>query len=292
MARRPTWAVLAIVAATALVALGVIASAAIGSAPAAAPGSAQAAQTDCSLATADQILASLGYEPELPGGPIAGQALCGPFMGPGSQAMVVTLAHGACKPNSGWSVLGLVNGAWKVVFPGDNIFGVMPFTALGSDFRETLPVFLAGDPICSFGNGGTRGRRWHWNGTKFVHGPFKWLTVGAEFWAPGRKVGCRMGDYPGGRDSSAGGAFCFSGTKPLTASIRLGGRIYLCPVRGQKYCYGGIVKRRPVLAYGEEKTVGRFRCESLRRGVRCTKTKTGKGFLLNAHRVKLIPSRR
>jgi len=37
----------------------------------------------------------------------------------------------------------------------------------------------------------------------------------------------------------------------------------------------------PTLEYGQDVVVGRFRCESLRTGVRCTLTRTGQGFLIN-----------
>jgi hypothetical protein len=245
---------------------------------------------DCSQATADQILASLGYKPETPTAPIAGQALCGPFLGSGSQAMVVTLSHGVCKPNSGWLVLAFAKGAWKVVFPGDRLFGVMPFTAVGFDFRETLPILLKTDSFC-FPTGGSKARVWHWNGTTFVPGRWKRLTVGSEFLAPSRKFGCVMGDHPGARSSAIGGATCVARTHPLTATITLQGRLFFCPQRGQTFCYGSVRRVAPTLAYGQQTTVGRFRCLSLRKGVKCTNVKTGKGFLMNGTRALPVPRR-
>jgi hypothetical protein len=57
-----------------------------------------------------------------------------------------------------------------------------------------------------------------------------------------------------------------------------------------KICRGGLrctsdFGEKPTpqeLAYGAQVTVGRFRCLSLRSGMRCVVIRTGKGFLINA----------
>jgi hypothetical protein len=44
----------------------------------------------------------------------------------------------------------------------------------------------------------------------------------------------------------------------------------------------------PTLNYGRHIDVGRFRCEMLRGGVRCTIVQTGKGFLLGRRQVSRL----
>lgn len=132
---------------------------------------------------------------------------------------------------------------------------------------------------------------WHWNGRTFVHGRFKVLTVGAEFFAPGRKLGCVMGDHPAALQSAIGGATCVVNTHPLTATIALDDSLRFCPTDGQTFCYGGIRPDAPTLAYGKRTTVGRFRCASLRAGVRCTDVKTGKGFLIDEDSARPVRTR-
>jgi hypothetical protein len=44
----------------------------------------------------------------------------------------------------------------------------------------------------------------------------------------------------------------------------------------------------PSLAYGRRVRVGRFRCQSLRSGMKCTVTRTGKGFLINSTSVNRV----
>ena len=42
------------------------------------------------------------------------------------------------------------------------------------------------------------------------------------------------------------------------------------------------------LAYGKQITVGRFRCQSLQIGVRCTVIRSGRGFLINRDGVSRV----
>jgi hypothetical protein len=44
----------------------------------------------------------------------------------------------------------------------------------------------------------------------------------------------------------------------------------------------------PSLAYGRHVRVGRFRCQSLRSGMKCTAISTGKGFLINSTSVNRV----
>ena len=42
------------------------------------------------------------------------------------------------------------------------------------------------------------------------------------------------------------------------------------------------------LAYGQQVTVGRYQCISLRSGIKCTVVKLGRGFLISRSAVKRI----
>jgi|SRR5215216_2984287 len=57
--------------------------------------------------------------------------------------------------------------------------------------------------------------------------------------------------------------------------------------RASIVCAGDTTLRaRRVLAYGDTETLGRFRCVSRRRGMRCVNDRNGHGFLLSRERVR------
>jgi hypothetical protein len=74
----------------------------------------------------------------------------------------------------------------------------------------------------------------------------------------------------------------------------VGGRLTICrdhtPNDEYNDCNLGDRGEDPVrrLAYGRQITVGRFRCLSLKLGVRCTLIQSGKGFLINRAGVKRV----
>lgn len=103
-----------------------------------------------------------------------GQVLCGTFVGPGSQAMVVSLSSGSCQPTAGWVVFRLAGGTWQLVLRRDN---GADLAAVGPDIRETVWVVRPNDSPC-FPTGGTRARIWHWNGTHFTASTWKQVTKG------------------------------------------------------------------------------------------------------------------
>jgi len=69
-----------------------------------------------------------------------------------------------------------------------------------------------------------------------------------------------------------------------TATLDASGRVKIC--RGQR-CLGNPDARRP-LRLGKSVAIGPFRCTSLRSGVRCVVTKTGRGFVFTARGVKRL----
>ena len=134
-----------------------------------------AASGDCSKAAALQVATrvQVGVDPTLPN-PIAG-VLCGAFAGPGSRVMIATIANGTCWPNIGWAAFRFAGGAWQLI-PGRHD-AVEALAAVGSDIRETVPIWRKSDGPCN-PTGGTRARTWHWNGTRFVASAWKQDDIG------------------------------------------------------------------------------------------------------------------
>jgi hypothetical protein len=113
------------------------------------------------------------------------------------------------------------------------------------------------------------------------------LTM-ARFASPSRNVSCEMAD----RD--ARGSFVHCQSKRLPHSIRMTptGGLRLCRGAG---CLGDPAANTRVLGYTQRITVGRFQCLSQHAGIKCTVTRSGKGFLIDnvrVHRVRAPVSRR
>jgi hypothetical protein len=123
----------------------------------------------CSSATALKVATQfqLGVDPTLPK-PIA-QVLCGAFVGPGSNAMVASIAIPSCGRTAQWAVFRWTGTGWQLVLTRNN---GADLDAVGSDIRETQFVLRPADAHC-FPTGGTRSRIWHWNGKRFVASPWK-----------------------------------------------------------------------------------------------------------------------
>lgn len=128
----------------------------------------------CSKATALKVASRfrLALDPTLPT-PIA-QVLCGPFVGPGSESMALSVAIPSCGRTAQWAVFRRTGGAWQLVMTRNN---GADLDVVGSDIRETMFVLRPGDAHC-FPTGGTRARTWHWSGTRFTVSPWKQATPG------------------------------------------------------------------------------------------------------------------
>lgn len=246
-----------------------------------APSSAAGAAAGCSQATAEQLVTEQQLNSFRIEQPVV-DVLCGSFTGPGSQAMAVTLNAPTCWSPQGWVVFTVIGDRWTLVFRRDLEFLAGPLVAVGSDIRETTPVHRDGDPRCVPG-GGTRSRVWHWDGTRFaasadtVVTPAKpRLAAAIVFSPPPARLSCQMND-----DGTASGAwvYCWVGTNGRrTPRVRMGldGRLNRTHRQALPRGLGG-----PSLAYGKRVSVGRFRCQSQRSGLKCTVIESGKGFLFN-----------
>jgi hypothetical protein len=250
-------------------------------------------QADCTVARATQLVNQNKLNNFLLAQPVA-QVLCGAFTGAGSEAMAVTIKAPTCWSPQGWAVFRFTNGTWQLVMVQRLVFVVAPLVAVGSDIRETQPVFRPGDPRC-IPSGGTRARLWHWDGSALVAGAWKQVTGPAArknaFVNSPPAIGaqCGMSDDPSVRAAYAVEVRCQSVRTRArlfqTARMRGNGVVVICRDRGtrNKCNIGNSGEDRvPTLAYGKRIVVGRFSCRSLRSGIRCTVTLSGKGFLINS----------
>ena len=209
------------------------------------------------------------------------QVLCGPFTGAGSTAMAITIGAPTCWGIQQWALLAFDGGVWRVVLK-QPAYLVPPLVRVGSGIRETTVVHRPGDSRC-FPSGGTRARVWRWSGSRLVAGPWTQVTRGdpepRSFDSPSLNIACAMFDGSRGRF-----VVCQSGVPPQRVTLQATGQVSICRNRAdENTCNLGDRGENPFrpLAYGRQITVGRFRCQSLETGVRCTVIRTGKGFLIN-----------
>jgi hypothetical protein len=241
-----------------------------------------AAVPECSAATAARLVEQNRLNGFGLPNPVR-QVLCGSFMGPGSEAMAVTIGAPTCWPVQQWAIFGYVDGAWRLLerVPA---YLVPPLTAVGNDIREVTAVHRSGDARC-FPSGGTRARLWHWDGARFVAGPWQQLTKGRAaprkskvFRSPSGNIRCAMSD---GGGATGANVSCWSVQAPQRVTLDAAGRLKTC--RGRIPCLEsgcGCIEGfdYPRLAYGRTIAFAPFRCASLQSGVRCVVTRTGRGF--------------
>ena len=154
---------------------------------------------------------------------------------------------------------------------------------MGSDIKETAPVFRPGDPRC-IPSGGSHARVWHWGGTRFVAGAWKQVTAPkptavAQFYSPSRNIECGMVDRASG---GVAGVTCWTLRPMQRVGLNVSGKLTICVHRGTRCTADlGDTPRPQRLAYGKQIVVGRFRCLSMQSGVKCVVINSGKGFLIN-----------
>jgi hypothetical protein len=248
--------------------------------------SGSSAAGSCSIAAASEAATAAHFlvDPGLGRTPI-NSVICGPFVGPRSQAMAATVAvPTGCGFSIGWAVFRFSGGVWELVMKQYN--GVLKLRAVGSDIRATQGYPRRGDPHCSPSR--TRSRIWHWNGSKFVAGPWKVSSTGPKtvhlFYirSPSHNLWCDIGDE--------GKAYCVSKNLPHSATLTLTGTLRIC--NGRR-CVGNykLFRSGPVLGYGEKDVQAGYSCASMKKGITCTViagTGKGKGFLINAARITKV----
>ena len=275
---------------TVALALLIIASLGFAASPSAGPVESSNASAACSKSTAKQLVNQHNLNHFILPNPV-GQVLCGPFTGRGSESMAVTILAPTCWGVQHWAVFALDGGTWRLVLE-QAAYLHPPLVAVGSGIRETTAVHRAGDPRC-FPSGGKRSRIWHWNGSRLVAGPWNQDTKGDPkprgFDSPSLNISCGMFD-----DRSFSQVVCQSRTPPQKVTMDARGRVTICrdrtPNDVNNDCNLGDRGEGPIrpLAYGKQITVGRFRCQSLEIGVRCTVIQSERGFLINRDGVRRV----
>jgi hypothetical protein len=255
------------------------------------------APADCSKATATQLINDNDLNGFLLPDPVV-QLLCGPFTGPGSQAMVATIGAGTCWSPQGWAVFSFDGATWKLVhFQPAFLLGPLVVVG-GTDLREKIPIFRTGDPRC-VPSGGSEARVWHWNGSSLVAGAWKRVSKGkaaakaaksrtnATFYSPSRNISCEMND---GRTGVGSFVYCQTWKRPQSVHMGLDGRLKVCRDASttSTHCLGNPGEGTPVLGYGKQISLKHFRCRSAQAGVTCTVIKTGKGFQISKSGVKRV----
>jgi len=102
------------------------------------------------------------------------------------------------------------------------------------------------------------------------------------FFAPGVTTSCEM-DYEMPKIGTA--AFCQTYPHTESATLRPSGLVTIC--HGIK-CIGNPPDQVPTLVYGAWLAAGPLRCTSLRAGVKCVVTKTGRGFLISPTSIERV----
>lgn len=233
---------------------------------------------ECSEATAQALARKYKLGDQTYDYPV-GQVLCGPFTGAGSDAVAFSFHYPGCVATSGFAVFRFNGGDWQLVLRNADSF--ISLSQVGSDVVEKVSVFRRGDPRC-VPSGGTKERLWHWDGQQLVPSAWKQLTqpkapTSLDFLVPRGAIAnasCSMVDEP-----TLHRVECGTDKPPHRVDMNGNGVVRAC--RGWQPCVscGCRPPGARVLASGHQVEVGRFRCESLHTGVRCTVIKTGKGFL-------------
>jgi hypothetical protein len=226
--------------------------------------SASAVGGPCSKVTANRVARALHYgDPTVAGGRV-GEVLCGAFLGPGSQAMVITQAIPSCGANVGWAVLRKRAGHWRMV---KRVRHGAFLKAEGNDIREEIGILRGSDPHCF--PSAYKSRLWRWNGRRLVAGAWVVRPSGGRLLSPDRQVWCR---------TSVDAAWCATRDNQHFAELKPDGALRVC----DEDCIQNWDTQAPVLLAGQTVERYGFRCASDARGITCTVAATGKGFTINA----------
>ncbi len=101
------------------------------------------------------------------------------------------------------------------------------------------------------------------------------------FFSPTGNIGCQMVDKDARLRPSV---FCQSASSRTSVTLSKNGALKVC--RRSSRCIGDAPYGTGKLAYGKQRTLGRFRCVSRRDGVRCRIIATGRGFHIDRTSVK------
>lgn len=224
---------------------------------------AQTADQSCSRQTAEQVAGPTSPWLGDVSDPVD-QVLCGAFAGSGSTAMAVSLSAATCWSPQAWAIYVLSDGQWQQkLLLGDWLSQPLALIDDGG-IREVVPVFNRYDPRC-LPSGGTRGRTWKWNGSRFTAS--RWSRTREQIVLSG-PAACHLQD-----DGTPTGSFAYCWTGRKHARLGADGSIDARHRMPLVFGIGG-----PDHPAGYVATAGRMRCRVHRRDVTCWNRGTGKGM--------------
>lgn len=262
------------IAAATLAAIGALVLA-LASSPVAA---ARGGSGTCSRAAARQVIREHPHlHPFAPLFTAAGPVLCGPFLGRG-EAMIVSFKAATCGGTFGWAAFRWHGGKWNLVWHYRN--GQRSLAAVGAEIEETMNILRPTDPRC-VPTGGTKSRRWRWNGHKFVPGAWQFHYVNPEeFSSPDGHVTCYLSEA----EASCYGSQSQGAGPQYSGRLKASGAVDTCTVLHPslyEVCFQNWAPDLPVLPIGQQSELFGFRCESATDGITCIKVTSpgkGKGF--------------
>jgi Family of unknown function (DUF6636) len=223
------------------------------------------------------------------------KVVCGAFTGAGSETMVASINGDGNLGMLYWAVFEWTGSEWQFLMKQRQ---AAILTAAGSDIRETVSIYLIGDPRCC-PSGGTKERIWHWSGSRFAATVWKQVTSGTS---TGHAGASKSGYFK----TPSGNIVCAhtqplvvcgikSGLKPAPprsgrlcnevdyqgdrVKLSVTGRASAIPCSGDAGPYAGESIAR-VLGYGKTWSGGGIRCTSAITGLTC-RNKSGHGFFLS-----------
>jgi hypothetical protein len=264
------------------------------------------AQPPCDKATATPLVQPT--DPNI-NGRLVEAVHCGAFLGPGSEAMLVVVApQGGCAVIGAWQLFVLVDGVWQPSADGYHEDAHDGLTVDGVTITEARDIRRRHEWVgCGGATGGRQQRSWTWDGSAGLAAG-AWTEVvparpkGEVAHVPRPRRGTarfsfrhlRGGLFCGISDGRRSGASCqHPAPNPnSTAQLRSSGQVRTCTApHGQQACVAGnpgVIDFPYRLHAGESVVVGRFRCRGLRTAVRCTITRTGKGFEIGRNGARRI----
>lgn len=218
-----------------------------------------------------------------------GPVLCGPFLGDGREAMVVSFAAATCGGTSGWAVFRHRAGEWRLFWRQRD--GQVGLARVGDEIEETVKVLNPGDPRC-VPTGGTKSRRWRWNGARLVSTRWEYRVVNpADFLSPDRRTWCVIGE---GVASCLAGGLSSTPRPEFNAYLHRGGGVTTCSVAVpslEEHCFQNWYPAGPILEYGQVSEVEGIRCASAPDGITCTRIEPpgeGNGFRISGDEVVVL----
>jgi hypothetical protein len=251
----------------------------------------------CNDETATELGEANDLNPFAPG-TTAMSALCGEFLGPGTETLVARALPATCGGYAGWGAFRReTDGSWQLVFKlGD---GQNDLIAVGSDLEEVVGVIGPHEPRC-VDHPTSKSRIWHWDGGSFVAGPWTlhFSRPSGAFLAHWHRsaILCYLSDNPSLKVPPGSiyhnGAMCVANNPRYSqqADLLSNGRVKSCRIRNPRLgcasacaCEEGI----PELHTGDQIVEGGYTCRVLNRAVECVNT-DGKGFVINNKKIRRL----